>query len=38
MDYKPTMTEQEILQTIGNYDGLVVRSATKVVLRHNSNI
>ena len=32
VDYKPTMPEEELLQTIGDYEGLVVRSATKVLL------
>ena len=30
MDYKPTMSESDLLKIIGDYEGLVVRSATKV--------
>lgn len=30
VDLVPTMKEEELIKSIGNYDGLVVRSATKV--------
>jgi D-3-phosphoglycerate dehydrogenase / 2-oxoglutarate reductase len=30
VDYKPTISREELLQTVGQYDGLVVRSRTKV--------
>jgi D-3-phosphoglycerate dehydrogenase len=30
VDYKPTITREELLRTVGQYDALVVRSRTKV--------
>ncbi|MBI5214512.1 MAG: phosphoglycerate dehydrogenase [Ignavibacteriae bacterium] len=41
VDFKPTMTAEELKQSIGNYSALVVRSATKVtadVLANASNM
>ncbi len=31
IDYKDTLAESALANIIGNYDGLVVRSATKVL-------
>ena len=31
VDFKKTMPEDELVRVIGEYDGLVVRSATKVL-------
>ena len=30
VDYKPGMTKDELIACIGDYDGLAIRSATKV--------
>src|SRR5271157_829585 len=30
VDYRPTISREELLQTVGQYDGIVVRSRTKV--------
>ncbi|MEM6962737.1 MAG: phosphoglycerate dehydrogenase, partial [Myxococcota bacterium] len=30
VDYLPELSPQELLQTIGDYEGLVIRSGTKV--------
>ena len=31
VDFKPTVSEEELIKTIGEYEGMVVRSATKVI-------
>jgi len=35
VDFKDTLKEPELIKIIGDYDGMVVRSATKVKIKKN---